>query len=256
MNQLDKLFETKKKNVLAVYCTAGYPHLDDTTKILHHLQEFGADIVELGIPYSDPVADGEVIQQSNKIALENGMTIKKLFTQLDGCRNKFYLPLILMGYLNPVMQYGIEEFCMDAAHAGIDGIILPDLPPKEFEMEYRKYFEKHGLHFIFLVTPETSAERIRYIDELSSGFLYAVSSSSTTGNMGNTRLNEGYLLRLKEMKLKNPVLVGFGIHDDKTFQQACEFSNGAIIGSAYIKTLGIEKDIENASGNFLKNILK
>ena len=264
MNRIEKLFSEKKKNILNVYCTAGYPHLDDTLKVLYSLQKHGADMVEIGMPYSDPLADGPVIQQSSMTALQNGMTIQKLFEQLKDCRNKitpsgdggFHLPLILMGYLNPVLQFGIEKFCKMAKAVGVDGVILPDLPIYEFENEYRKYFEENDLHFIFLITPETSEERIKKIDVLSKGFIYAVSSSSTTGNNKEIDHQEDYFVRLQKMNLKNPVLVGFGIKDKQTFQSACKYSNGAIIGSAYIKALQNATDIENATQQFLNDILR
>ena len=263
MNRIQKLFSEKKKDILNVYCTAGFPHLDDTVKILSALQKYAADMVEIGMPYSDPLADGPVIQQSNIIALQNGITIEKLFEQLKDCRNSFttlgdggfHLPLILMGYLNPVMQYGIEKFCKQAMEVGVDGIILPDLPIYEFENEYKKYFDENGLNFIFLITPETSEERIRKIDALSTGFIYAVSSSSTTGNNKAIQQQENYFMRLQKMNLKNPVLVGFGIKDKATFQSACKYSNGAIIGSAYIKALQNSNDIETATQQFLGDIL-
>ena len=221
-------------------------------------------MVEVGMPYSDPLADGPVIQESSSIALHNGMTIKKLFEQLKDCRNSvtpsgdsgFHLPLILMGYLNPVMQFGIEKFCKQAKEVGVDGIILPDLPIYEFENEYKKYFEENDLHFIFLVTPETSQERIRKIDALSTSFIYAVSSSSTTGSNKEMDQQENYFLRLQQMNLKNPVLVGFGIKDKQTFRQACKYSSGAIIGSAYIKALQNTGDVESATEQFLNGILR
>ena len=256
MNRIEKLFAEKNKNILNVYCTAGFPQFDDTVKVLHSLQENGADMVEIGMPYSDPLADGPVIQHSSMIALQNGMTIEKLFEQLKDCRKDFHLPLILMGYLNPVMQFGIEKFCKEAKEAGVDGIILPDLPIYEFETEFRKYFEDNDLHFIFLVTPETSEERIRKIDELSKGFIYAVSSSSTTGNNKEISEQEGYFLKLQNMDLENPILVGFGINDKATFQAACKYTNGAIIGSAYIKALENTSDIESATKHFLELVLR
>lgn len=256
MNRITKLFSDKPKDILNVYCTAGFPHLDDTLIVLHSLEKHGADMVEIGMPYSDPLADGPVIQQSSSIALQNGMTIQKLFDQLKDCRKHFNLPLILMGYLNPVMQFGIEKFCKIAKEVGVDGIILPDLPIYEFENEYRKYFEENDLHFIFLITPETSEERIRKIDELSTGFIYAVSSSSTTGNNKEIDQQENYFSKIKEMNLKNPVLVGFGIKDKHTFQVACKYTNGAIIGSAYINALHNAGDVESATQQFLHSILR
>jgi len=256
MSRIKNLFETKQKNVLNVYCTAGFPHLDDTLKVLYSLQKYGADMIEIGMPYSDPLADGPVIQQSSMLALQNGMIIQKLFEQLKDCRKDFHLPLILMGYLNPVMQFGIEKFCKQAKEVGVDGIILPDLPMYEYETEYKKYFDQNDLGFIFLITPETSEERIRKIDDLSEGFIYAVSSSSTTGNNKEIDQQESYFLKLQKMNLKNPVLVGFGIKDKHTFQAACKYSNGAIIGSAYINALQNAMDIENATKQFLDRILR
>ncbi len=257
MNGIDKLFSEKKKNILNLYCTAGYPRLDSTIEVMKALQDNGADLIELGMPYSDPLADGPVIQQSNMIALQNGMSIPVLFEQLQDFRNKVQIPLILMGYLNPVLQYGIERFCSDAYRVGVDGIILPDLPMYEFEREYKPFFDKHDLKFIFLITPETTAERIRKIDDISSGFIYAVSASSTTGNVQQTGTNdmEEYLKRLQDMKLKNPILVGFGIKDKKSFRSACEYSNGAIIGSAYIRALEHATDVKKVTKEFLNTIL-
>jgi tryptophan synthase alpha chain len=256
MNRIKKLFSEKNKNILSIYFTAGFPKLNDTGKILSALQKHGADLIEIGMPYSDPLADGPVIQQSSMIALNNGITIKKLFEQLENCRNNIHVPLILMGYLNPVMQYGIEEFCRDAHNAGIDGIILPDLPLYEYENEYKPVFEKFNLNFIFLITPETTADRIRKIDELSSGFIYAVSSSSITGTDKNMDAQEQYFQRLEDMKLKNPVMVGFGIKDFQTFSQACRHTAGAIIGTAYIKAIENSVDIELDTSKFLNSILQ
>ena len=220
------------------------------------LQQYGADIIELGMPYSDPLADGPVIQQSNMAALENGMSIPVLFEQLKEMREAIHLPVILMGYMNPVLQYGMEEFCAEAAEVGVDGVILPDLPIYEYETFYRSVFNKHALHFIFLVTPETSEERIREIDKTGSGFIYAVSSSSTTGNAKAITDQEPYFKRLAAMQLKNPVLVGFGIKDAITFKTASEFTNGAIIGSAYIQALRKNDDIDETTKEFLNTILK
>lgn len=237
-----------------VYCTAGYPQLNSTLEVMRALQENGADIIELGMPYSDPLADGPVIQQSSTIALANGMTIKKLFEQLKDFRKIISIPVLLMGYMNPILQYGFERFCVDAAAAGIDGLILPDLPEHEFETEYGSIIKKHGLDFIFLVTPETSEARIKKLDEISTGFLYAVSSSSTTGKEKNMADVSSYLQKLKGMGLKNPVLVGFGIKDKATFESACASANGAIIGTAYIKALANAGNISHITKDFLHSI--
>lgn len=256
MNRIQELFETKTSNLLNVYCTAGYPQLQSTLEVMKALQQNGADLIELGMPYSDPLADGPVIQHSSGVALANGMTIEKLFAQLQGFRKDIYVPVILMGYMNPVLQYGFERFCQHAAALPIDGLILPDLPEHEFENEYGAIIQRYGLDFIFLVTPETSEERIRKLDLLSTGFLYAVSSSSTTGSDKNMTDVTAYLERLKSYQLKNPVLVGFGIKDKQTFSDACQHANGAIIGSAYIKALQQTEDIHQATKKFLEGILK
>jgi tryptophan synthase alpha chain len=257
MNRLDKLFFKKNKNILNVYCTAGYPQLDSTMEVIEALQQNGADIIELGIPYSDPIADGPVIQQSNMQALENGMNIHLLFEQLKNLRASLQTPLILMGYMNPVLQFGIEKFCAAAGEVGVDGIILPDLPMYEFETQYQQHFKKYDLKFIFLVTPETSEERIRQIDKLSSGFLYAVSSSSTTGSIYNAtdeKSQETYFIKLQQMNLTNPLLVGFGIKDKASFYAACKHTNGAIIGSAYIKALQNASNIAHTTKDFINGI--
>jgi tryptophan synthase alpha chain len=254
MSRIKELFERKNNNVLNVYCTAGYPHLDSTVEVMKALQENGADIIELGMPYSDPLADGTVIQHSSSIALANGMTIKKLFEQLRDFRNGISIPVVLMGYMNPALQYGFEKFCSDAKNVGIDGLILPDLPEYEFETEYGEIIKKHGLDFIFLVTPETSGARIKKLDKLSSGFLYAVSSSSTTGADKKMIDVTNYLKSLQKMNLHNPVLVGFGIKDKETFQASCAYANGAIIGSAYIRALENAKDVNAVTKNFLLSI--
>jgi tryptophan synthase alpha chain len=260
MSRIKKLFERKNNNVLNVYCTAGYPHLDSALEVMNALQLYGADIIELGMPYSDPLADGPVIQHSSSIALANGMTIKKLFEQLKDFRTSLTpgdlggIPVILMGYMNPVLQYGFENFCADAASVGIDGLIIPDLPEYEFETEYGAIIQKHGLDFIFLVTPETSEERIKKLDSLSTGFLYAVSSSSTTGSDKQMTDVNTYLQKLQRLKLKNPVLVGFGIKDKETFNAACAHANGAIIGSAYIKALSEPGTVTEITKVFLESI--
>lgn len=255
MSRIDDLFKKKKERVLNVYCTAGYPKLDSTLKIMKALQENGADLVELGMPYSDPLADGPVIQHSSSIALQNGMTIKTLFQQLQGFRSSIGVPVLLMGYMNPILQYGFEKFCADAAAVGIDGLILPDLPEYEFESEFGDIIKKYGLDFIFLVTPETSDDRIKKLDQLSTGFLYAVSSSSTTGSDKNMVSVKDYLKKLKGLQLKNPVLVGFGIKDKHTFDDASQYANGAIIGTAFIKALENCQDEDIAVKQFLNTVL-
>jgi tryptophan synthase alpha chain len=259
-SRIKKVFKSSSeegfRGLLNVYVTAGYPKLDSTLAIMKALQDSGANLIELGMPYSDPLADGSVIQASSTVALENGMTIKTLFHQLKDFRREIRVPVILMGYMNPVLQYGFEKFCADAASVGIDGLILPDLPEYEFETEYGAIIKKYELDFIFLVTPETSEERLKKLDSLSSGFLYAVSSSATTGSEKDFNTVEKYLQRLQAMQLKNPVLVGFGIKDKITFQSASKYANGAIIGSAYIKALENANDIEAATTLFLDSILK
>lgn len=255
MSRIKELFDKKTSNVLNVYCTAGFPELNSTIKVMQALQQNGADLIELGMPYSDPLADGPVIQCSSTIALANGMTIATLFSQLKDFRKEINVPLILMGYMNPVLQYGFEQFCADAAAVGVDGLILPDLPEYEFETEYGAIIKKYGLDFVFLVTPETSVERIQKIDSLSSGFLYAVSSSSTTGSDKNMTNVTDYLKKLKSLQLKNPILVGFGIKDKATFSTACEHANGAIIGTAYIKALENSTDVNLKTKDFLNNVL-
>lgn len=254
MNRIDQLFAKKNKQVLNVYCTAGYPNLNSTVEVLAALQQHGADIAEIGMPYSDPLADGPVIQESNMIALENGMSIAILFEQLQTVRETIDIPIILMGYMNPILQFGLEKFCAAAEAVGVDGIILPDLPMYEFETTYQQLFNHHNLKFIFLVTPETGEERIRKIDKLTSGFLYAVSSSSTTGNNKAISDQSSYFKKLQTMKLVNPVLVGFGIKDKATFEAACADTNGAIIGSAYIRALQNSVNINASTKEFLNTI--
>jgi len=255
MNRLEELFQRKQNNVLNVYCTAGFPQLDSTLTVMKALQDNGADIIELGMPYSDPLADGPVIQTSGSKALQNGMTIEKLFAQLQDCRKEIYVPVVLMGYMNPVLQYGFERFCQHAAAIPIDGLILPDLPEHEFETEYAPIIQRYGLDFIFLVTPETSDDRIKKLDALSSGFLYAVSSSSTTGNKKDFNAVEKYLQRLQNMNLKNPVLVGFGVKDRESFTSVCKYANGAIIGTAYIKAIENAADVQQSTKEFLQSIV-
>jgi len=255
MNRIEELFKKKQTKILNVYCTAGFPRLKDTLTVMRALEKEGADVIELGIPFSDPLADGPVIQHSSTIALQNGMTIKKLLEQLLDFRKEISIPVLLMGYMNPILQYGFEKFCAEASAVGIDGLILPDLPEHEFETEYGAIIKKHGLNFVFLVTPETSEERVKRLDALSSGFLYAVSSSSTTGKDKNMNDVKVYLQKLKKLKLKNPVFVGFGIKDKQTFETACENANGAFIGTAFIKALENDNDVERATKKFVNEII-
>ncbi len=255
MSRIQELFSRKKNRVLNVYCTAGYPELNSTLGIMRALQENGADLIELGMPYSDPLADGPVIQASSSKALENGMTIAVLMEQLHDFRDTVSVPVILMGYMNPVLQYGFEKFCADASAAGVDGLILPDLPEFEYESEYGAIIKKYGLDFIFLVTPETSEERVRKLDALSEGFLYAVSSSATTGKDKDFADVSRYLQRLQSMRLRNPVLVGFGIKDKATFDTACADANGAIIGTAFIKAIENSGQPADAVSRFMKSVL-
>jgi tryptophan synthase alpha chain len=254
MSRLKELFKKKNNSVLNVYFTAGYPHLQDTLPVMRALQQAGVDLIELGMPYSDPLADGPVIQSSSAVALDNGMSINTLFDQLSVMRKDISLPVVLMGYMNPVLQFGFDEFCRKAAETGVDGLILPDLPPHEFEKNYGPVMRQYGLDFIFLVTPETSEERVRYLDGLSSGFLYAVSSSSTTGKDKEFNDISEYLKRLQSYQLRNPVLVGFGIKDKKTFDAVVPYANGAIIGSAFIQALGNGPDPSSATAAFINRV--
>jgi tryptophan synthase alpha chain len=264
MSRIQDLFKRKKDHVLNIYCTAGYPQLESTLPVMRALQNNGADLIELGMPYSDPLADGPVIQASSSVALANGMTIAKLFEQLKALRSVpspsgeegIEVPVILMGYMNPVLQYGFERFCADAAAVGVDGLILPDLPEYEFETEYGAVIKQHGLDFIFLVTPETAVERVKKLDSLSTGFLYAVSSSSTTGKDKNMGDVSAYLQKLQAMKLKNPVLVGFGIKDKSSFEAACAHAQGAIIGTAFIQALENRADMPQAVKQFMNKVLQ
>ncbi|WP_089742755.1 tryptophan synthase subunit alpha [Chryseobacterium taihuense] len=239
---------------LNIYFTAGIPTLEDTGKIAGLIQESGADMMEIGIPYSDPVADGPVIQEAHSLALNNGMSIKKLFDQLAEIKDSVIIPKILMGYLNPVLQFGFENFCHKCSEVGISGLIIPDLPPIEFEKKYGEILKKYNLNFTFLVTPETSEERIKYLDSLSSGFLYAVSSSSTTGNSNTVVKNESYLNRLASLKLKNPVLIGFGIKNKSDFENVTEKAEGGIIGTAFVKILLEKKNWEIEAANFIHSV--
>jgi tryptophan synthase alpha chain len=238
-NRIDALFRTKQERVLSIYMTAGYPRLEDTVKVIRSLEKAGADLVEVGMPFSDPLADGPVIQYSSQVALKNGMTIEGLFRQLDGIRDRVSIPLVLMGYLNPVLQFGMDRFLDACISSGIDGVILPDLPLDEFRKNYRQKFLSAGVSFIMLITPQTSPERVAEIADVSSGFLYMVADSSTTGAKDGIRSGQlDYFRRIKEMKLELPRMIGFGISNAETFNTACRYGNGAIIGSAFIEWLG------------------
>jgi len=246
-NRITDLFLTKTDRLLNVYFTAGFPQLNDTRTVLRGLQQAGVDLVEIGMPYSDPVADGEVIQQSNGVALDNGMTLRVLFEQLAGCRREITVPLLLMGYINPVLQFGVEAFCQKCQEVGIDGVILPDLPFDLYVAEYKDTFERYGILNIFLITPQTTDARIRFIDEASEGFIYMVSSASITGSVsGISDTMKAYFERIADMNLRNPRLIGFGINNQETFDTASEHANGAIIGSAFVKHL--EKNGPGAEG--------
>ena len=255
MSRLQELFKKQSSRVLNVYCTAGFPQLNSTLQVMESLQSSGANIIELGMPYSDPLADCEVIQSSGNVALANGMTIDTLFDQLSTMRKTIHIPVVLMGYRNPILQYGFESFCKKAKEVGVDGLILPDLPLFEFEHMYGKTIQANELDFVFLVTPETPEDRLKKLDSLSTGFLYAVSSSATTGKDKDFTKVALYLQKLQSMQLKNPVLVGFGIKDKETFDAVCAYSNGAIIGSAYINALSKGNDVHESTAQFLKSVL-
>lgn len=253
-NALSHVFGENKKGLLNVYFTAGFPAPYSTTEVLFALQDSGADIIEIGMPYSDPIADGPVIMAANELALKNGMTIQRLLQQLARVKEKVRVPLILMGYLNPILQYGIERFCEDAASAGVSGLIVPDIPAREYVKKYKKLFEKNNLSAIFLVTPQTSEKRIRETDQICSGFLYVVSSSATTGvSKGNSHSTE-YFKRIAEMKLTNPLLIGFGIGTRERFLEACEYAAGAIVGSAYISAIANSTDISATTAAFIRGL--
>ncbi len=255
MNRIDQLFDNKSKDILSIYFTAGFPQLEDTLPVMQAIEEAGADIIEIGVPYSDPVADGPTIQESNMVALKNGMSLKKLFSQLEGFREKISIPVVLMGYLNPIMQYGIEEFCKKCQEVGVDGLILPDLPMQQYMDEYKVLFDQYNLRNTFLISPQTSEKRIREIDQYSDGFIYMVSSHSITGaKAGISPEQEAYFERVKAYNLSNPRLIGFGISDNATFTKASSYSNGAIIGSAFIKVLHQSKDLQKDIKNYIQSV--
>lgn len=254
-NRIQQLFSTTPVNLLSVFYTAGYPALGDTVRIAGALESAGVDMIEIGIPFSDPVADGPVIQESNHVALENGMNLHLLLDQVREIRKTVKVPIVLMGYLNPILQYGVENFCRDAAAAGVDGLILPDMPLEEYEMEYKAIVQSQGLCNTFLISPTTSVDRIRHIDALTDGFIYAVSSSSTTGARGSFSDEQvAYFERLKSMKLTNSFLIGFGISNATTFSVACSYGSGAIVGSAFISMLKEATDIPSSVLQFVGQI--
>lgn len=251
MNRIHKKLQETDK-VLSIYFTAGYPAIDDTVTIIESLEQSGVDMIEIGLPFSDPLADGPTIQASSTQALKNGMTTAKLFEQLKVIRKTVSIPLIIMGYFNPILQYGVEKFCKTCQDIGIDGLIIPDLPVAEYNAHYKATFEKYGLINVFLITPQTSEERIKFIDSISNGFIYMVSSASVTGSLsGFSDVQTEYFKRIANMQLKNPQIVGFGINNNETFTQATDYAKGAIIGSAFIKHLnehGVSKISEFVKG--------
>lgn len=256
MNRIKQLFNKKQKDILSIYFTAGYPNLADTSKIIKELEKNGIDLIEVGIPFSDPMADGPTIQESGTLALKNGMNLKLLFEQIKEVRKEVELPLLLMGYLNPIMQYGIENFCKKCKEVGVDGAIIPDLPFNDYTTKYKSIFETYDIKVIMLITPETSEERIRLIDENTDGFIYMVSSASTTGaqkSFDDKKVE--YFQKINSMKLSNPRLIGFGISNKATLEVAQSYANGAIIGSKFITLLKDNKTIEKAVQE-LKNTLK
>ena len=254
MNRINQKLQEDKK-LLSIYFTAGYPALNDTVSIIEKLEESGVDMIEIGLPFSDPLADGPTIQASSTQALKNGMTSELLFDQLKNIRNKVKVPLIIMGYFNPMLQYGVEAFCQKCQEVGIDGLIIPDLPVDVYHEEYQSIFNRYGLVNVFLITPQTSEERIRFIDSVSNGFIYMVSSASTTGaQSGFDDIQTDYFKRIDKMNLNNPQIVGFGISNNKTFAQATTYAKGAIIGSAFIKYL-TNQGIQSV-GDFVRSIIK
>ena len=256
MNRIDLLFQ-QKKDILNIYLTAGFPHSEDTVPVVLELEKAGVDMVEIGMPFSDPLADGPVIQHSSTVAIKNGITLQKIFDQIREIRKHSNIPIILMGYLNQMMAFGEEAFLKEAARSGADGLIIPDLPVDFYNENYRNETESLGLKMIFLISPQTGEERIRTLDAASSGFLYVVSSASVTGNKAAMQeAQQDYFRRIKNMKLQNPLLIGFGIHDRKTFETACRFASGAIIGSAFIRALEKPGEMKENIHDFVSSIIK
>ncbi|KGL62775.1 tryptophan synthase subunit alpha [Polaribacter sp. Hel1_85] len=254
MNSIQELFQKKDENLLSIYFTCGYPNLDDTTKVITELEKSGVDFIEVGLPYSDPLADGPTIQDSSQKALENGINLDLIFDQLKEVKGSNKTPLVLMGYLNQMLKYGEDKFCQKIVDCGIDTVILPDLPMIEFENHYKDLFEKYGITNVFLITPHTSEERIRKIDSYSKAFIYVVASASITGAKGDISNNQvTYFERIKSMNLQSNLIIGFGISDKQTFTTACNYANGTIIGSAFIKNLG--KNGIDKIDDFIKPII-
>ena len=252
MNRIKSLFISGDHKIFSVYFTAGFPALNDTLRVIRELDKAGVDLIEIGIPFSDPVADGPVIQNSSEKALYNGMNLNLLFDKLAKVREVTEMPLIMMGYLNPVLKFGVEAFLEKCRSTGIDGTIIPDLPLEEYQESYRKLFRKYGIINIFLISPQTTTQRILDLDAASEGFLYIVSTSSTTGPV--TKFNDesiSYFKRIRDMKLKSPGLIGFGISNNETYRQACTYADGAIIGSAFVKALNEKNKLEVNVGRFL-----
>jgi tryptophan synthase alpha chain len=261
MNRIDHLFQTKGKNILSVYFTAGIPNLNDTTDILLQLQMSGADMVEVGIPFSDPMADGVVIQESSHQALQNGMNLDILFDQLTNIKKDIQIPVILMGYFNPVFKYGVEEFCIKCVSSGVSGLIIPDLPLEVYQEEYARLFKEHGLYYIPLVTPQTPDKRIIKLGRESKGFVYMVSTASITGSRPDLENSSEYFLRVRKILPDTPLLIGFGIQDADSFKKANKYANGGIIGTAFIKTIrrfseigNNQKPLHEKIDSFIKNI--
>lgn len=261
MNRINQLFSGKnKKGILSIYFTAGYPSLEETVETIKELEKKGVSMIEIGIPFSDPMADGPVIQNAATAALKNGMTLKLLFEQLRNIRssvNGVKIPLVLMGYLNSIMQYGFENFCRSCVDCGVDGVIIPDLPFKDYKERYKLTAERYNIKVIMLITPETSEERIRLIDEHTNGFIYMVSSAAITGAQKDFDANKrAYFKRIEDMHLNNPRMIGFGVSNKETYDAACEHAAGAIIGSKFVALLGEEKDIPTAVDKLLEAINK
>ncbi|MDT7833511.1 tryptophan synthase subunit alpha [Flavobacteriaceae bacterium S356] len=254
MNSIKKIFQEKDKNILSIYFTSGFPELNDTSKVIEGLSHGGVDFIEVGLPYSDPLADGPTIQDSSQVALKNGINLDIIFDQLLSIKESNNAPLIVMGYLNQMLKYGEERFCQKLVECGIDTVILPDLPMVEYENRYKVLFDKYGINNVFLITPQTSEERIRKIDGYTKSFIYMVASSSITGAKGDISQSQiDYFKRIKAMKLQSNLIIGFGISDRSTFSKACEYASGAIIGSAFIKFLA--QNGTKKIGDFISPIL-